>query len=221
VSIGVPFSASNILTPALVAAARKRLPGVRLAITEGVSGVLEGLLTSGRLDLSLLYQREHPARQVEERHLLLEDLYLVTLARPGAKLAPEVTLAEAVRHPFILPGPANTTRQMLERGARNAGVQLEVVAEVDSPWTTRSLVAAGAGASVMSRSALFPEKTRPALAVQRIVRPALSRRLNVCVSRAEAPARAAAQVLELLEETAVALVRRGEWKGATVVDPAR
>jgi DNA-binding transcriptional LysR family regulator len=183
--------------------------------------VLEGLLASGRLDLSLLYERERPTRQVEERRLLVEDLFLVTRGRPGKKLPAEVTLAEAVRHRFILPGPTNTTRQMLERAARNVDLRLEVLAEVDSPWTTKALVVAGLGATVMSRSALYPETSRPALVVQRIVRPALSRPLNVCVGRAEAPARAAARVLEVVEETALDLVRRGHWKGAAAVGAKR
>ncbi len=214
VSLGIPYSVSNILTPALVRAVARELPGVRLAITEGVSGVLEGLLATGRLDLGLLYARERPARQVEERKLLVEELHFVTRARPGARVPAEVTLREAAKQRLILPGAGNTTRQIVEREARAAGLRLEIAAEVDSPRTTKALVAAGAGAAVMSRSGVHPETSRPRLALQRIVRPTLARPLNVCLGRGEAPSRAAAHVLRLVEETAAALVRQGQWKGA-------
>src|SRR5258706_840292 len=109
VALGMPFSASNILAPALVGAVRARMPGIRLAITQEGSGQLESLLPSGRLDLSLLYERARPSRQIEERPLLTEELYLVTLA-PSAKA--EIKLAQAARNRFILPGPFNSTRHV-------------------------------------------------------------------------------------------------------------
>lgn len=211
VSVGIPFSASNILAPALLAAVRKALPKVKLEITEAVSGVLEEQLAAGRLDMAVLYERERRAAQVEERALLVEELYLVSAGRPRAT---EVTLAEALEHAFILPGPGNSTRQILERAAARAGAKLEVIAEVDSPATVKAMVAARLGATVLSRSALHPERARPALALQRIVKPTLSRALGVGTSRAGTPTRAAARVRELLEETALGLVRRGLWKGA-------
>jgi LysR family nitrogen assimilation transcriptional regulator len=211
VSVGIPFSASNILAPALLAAVRAALPKVRLVITEAASGVLEEQLAAGRLDLGVLYERERRAPQLEERALLVEELYLV---RAGRARAAEVPLAEAARQPFILPGPQNSTRQILERAVAKAGGTLEVIAEVDSPATMKAMVAAGLGATVLSRSALHPEGLRPTLAIQRIVKPALSRALYVGTSGAATPTRASARVLELLEETALALVRRGVWKGA-------
>ena len=61
---------------------------------------------------------------------------------------------------------------------------------------------------------MHPEGGKPPLSIQRIVRPALTRALGVCAS-AGTPTRATARVLEILEETALALVRRGTWKGAT------
>ncbi|HEX2198988.1 MAG TPA: LysR substrate-binding domain-containing protein [Burkholderiales bacterium] len=212
VSVGIPFSASNILAPALLAAVRDKLPKVKLAITEAVSGALEAQLAAGRLDLSVLYERERRTPRVEEHALLVEELYLVSAGRAGRA---EVTLAEAVRRPFILPGPANSTRQILDKAMRKSGGRLEVIAEVDSPSTMKAMVAAGLGATVLSRSALHPEGARPALAIQRIVRPTLSRALNLCTSRDGTATRASECVREILEETALGLVRRGVWKGAT------
>lgn len=210
VAVGMPFSASNILAPALVAAVGERLPGVRLAITQEGSGELEGLLAGGRLDLSLLYERARPSPQVERRVLLSEDLYLVTARGTRA----DVALAEVARHRLILPGPRNSTRQVVEQAFAKAGLRLELAAEIDVPWTSKAMAAAGLGATVLSRSALYPESAEAGFVARRIVRPALTRRLELCTSRGETPGRAAALVAEILEQVARELIQRGTWRGA-------
>ena len=214
VSVGLPFSVSNVLTAPLVAEVRSRLPGVRVFVTEAVSSVLEEQLTGGRLDIGMLYETERRAGGIDERPLLVEELFLVG-ARKG-RAAKEIALAEAIRLPFILPGRNNATRRILEKAVAKAGGSFEVIAEVDSASTIKGMVAAGLGVTVMSRSALHPEGGQPALSIQRIVRPSLSRALNVCASRGT-PTRATSAVLEILAETALGLVRRGIWKGATPV----
>ncbi|MEQ1854474.1 MAG: LysR substrate-binding domain-containing protein, partial [Chthoniobacteraceae bacterium] len=200
------------LAPALVAAVRERLPGIRLAITEEGSGYLEGLLAGGRLDLSLLYERDRPSPQIEERPLLVEELFLVTKA--GGK--GDIPLAEIAKLPFILPGPANSTRQVVEKAFAKAGLRLAIAAEVDGPWSTKAMVAAGLGATILSRSALYPEQAGSGLAVRRIVRPSLSRRMNLCVRRGETLARAPAIVWQILSKVAEDLIRGGAWRGATM-----
>jgi LysR family nitrogen assimilation transcriptional regulator len=215
VAVGMPFSASNILAPALVAAVRERLPGIRLAITQEGSGQLEGLLAGGRLDLSLLYERARPSPQIDERPLLTEELFFVTRA-PASR--GDITLADAARHRYILPGPLNSTRQVAEQAFARVGLPLEIAAEVDVPWTTKAMVAAGLGATILSRSALYPERAEDGLVARRIVRPTLSRALNLCTRRGETPGRAGTLVAEILADVARALMDRGEWRGAV---PAR
>jgi len=221
VSVGMPFSVSSVVAPALVAAARERLPAVKISVTQGVSGHLEGLLASGRLNLSLLFERAQPARHIEERPLLVEDLFLVTSEpkpRRGKDKGGEdtVTLRDAARHALLLPGPANTTRRIVEQALARDGARLDLLAEVDAPWTMKSMVAQGLGATIVSRSALYPESETPGLRARRIVRPSLARALNLCTPRNEALGRASTLVLELLEEVARELVRKGTWLGATL-----
>jgi LysR family nitrogen assimilation transcriptional regulator len=218
VAVGMPFSVSCIVAPALVGAVRERLPGVKISVTQGVSGDLEGLLANGRLNLSLLFERESPARHVEERHLLVEELFLVTPRRKGPKgvVKQTITLAEVVRQELILPGPANTTRRIVERAFLKAGQPLKLLAEVDAPWTAKSMVSAGLGAAILSRSALYPESGSAGLCVQRIIRPSLSRALNLCTLRSEPLGRAAALVRDILDQLVRDMVRNGRWQGAAL-----
>jgi LysR family nitrogen assimilation transcriptional regulator len=214
VSVGLPYSVSNVLTATLVKAVRERLPAVRIFVTEAVSGVLEEQLTGGRLDIGMLYETERRAGGIDERPVLVEELFLVSAGK--GKRVGEIALVDALKRPFILPGRNNATRRILEKAAARAGLGFEVIAEVDSASTIRGMVAAGLGVSVMSRSALHPEGAGPKLLIQRIVRPTLSRALNVCASRGT-QTRATAAVLELLGEMAFGLVKRGVWKGATPI----
>jgi LysR family nitrogen assimilation transcriptional regulator len=217
IGVGMPFSVSGLVAPALVAAAREHLPGVTLSITQGVSGYLEELVASGRLNLSLLYERAQPARHIEERTLLVEDLFLVTANERPAKGARDdtVTLREAARYPLVLPGPANTTRRIVEQAFAREGARLDLLAEMDAPWTVRAMVAAGMGAAIMSRAALHPDTEAAGLRFRRIVRPSLTRALNLCTPRNEALGRAAVLVLEQLEQVVRDLLRNGVWLGAT------
>ena len=218
VAVGMPFSASCIVAPALVGAVRERLPSVKISVTQGVSDHLEGLLANGRLNLSLLFERENPARHIEERPLLVEELFLVTPRRKGPTgvARQTITLAEAARQELILPGPANTTRRIVERAFLKAGQPLKLLAEVDAPWTTKSMVSMGLGAAILSRSALYPESDSPGLCVQRISRPSLSRALNLCTLRSEPLGRAAALVRDILDQLVRDMVRDGIWQGAAL-----
>lgn len=218
VAVGMPFSTSCIVAPALVGAVRERLPGVKIAVTQGVSGHLEGLLANGRLNLSLLFERESPARHIEELPLLVEELFLVTPRRKDSNAVGRqtITLAEAARQELILPGPANTTRRIVERAFLRAGLPLKLLAEVDAPWTAKLMVSAGLGAAILSRSALYPESGSGGLRAQRISRPSLSRVLNLCTLRSEPLGRAAALVRDILDQLVRDMVREGIWQGAVL-----
>ncbi len=220
VAVGMPYSPSCIVAPALVAATRKALPGVKLSITQASSGHLAALLASGRLNLSLVFERGQQTRHVEEIPLLTEELFLVTRddGRPASTKGDTVALRDAAREPLVLPGPANTTRRIVEQALAREGLTLDLVAEVDAPWTTRAIVAQGIGAAIVSHSALYPDGDKAGLRVRRIVRPSLTRTINLCTSRNETLGRAASHVLELLAEVVRELVRSGAWRGATLAN---
>lgn len=218
VAVGMPFSISCIVAPALVGAVRERLPGVKISITQGVSGHLEGLLANGRLNLSLLFERESAARHIEELPLIAEELFLVTLRRKGANAVGRqtITLADAAQQELILPGQENTTRRIVERAFLKAGQTLNLLAEVDAPWTAKSMVSAGLGAAILSRSALYPESASGDLRAQRIIRPSLRRTLNLCTLRIEPLGRAAELVRDILDQLVRDMVRGGTWQGAAL-----
>jgi LysR family nitrogen assimilation transcriptional regulator len=213
VTIGIPTSTANILAVPLVREVHAKLPNVQLHITEGESGYLEELLASGRLETSLLYERQQRPQKLHVRPLLAEDLFLVSSAT-GSTAPHEVTLAQLARYPLVLPSLLSTTRQLLEAALAKAGLSANVVVDIDATTTMKSLVHAGIGSAILSRAALSAEHDAK-LSVRRIVRPALSRELCLCTSRTAPLTRGAQAVVELIEATARKLVRDGTWRNVT------
>lgn len=87
VAIGLPPSIAKVLTVPLTRAFRVKMPDAALAISEGLSVAMRESLTTGLLDIALLYNTP-PAPGIEITALLEEDLFLVQ-RRGGAQAGAE------------------------------------------------------------------------------------------------------------------------------------
>ena len=86
VSIGLPTSASAVLSAPLLRAAIERYPSVRIHLIESLSGYLQEWIEAGRIDLAILFDAQ-AAPGVHLEPILVEDMWLV--GGPGA-LPPDV-----------------------------------------------------------------------------------------------------------------------------------
>ena len=221
VSVGLPSSAATLLAPSLIAEAASRYPDIQLQITESLSGHLEELVVNGRIEMSLLFDplapdtstsRRKVSSHLDVRPLLIEDLFL--LSANGVGEGDEVSLAQAASCALALPGRSNVTRQIIDAAFQAAGVEMKVLAELDSLATIRAVVASGVGATIGSAS--IPGGTA-GLRVQRVTEPALQRRLSLCTFDIVPLSSAAHRVVELISEVTERLVAAGQWPGASPV----
>jgi LysR family nitrogen assimilation transcriptional regulator len=151
ITIGLPPSVGRRLSLPLVEAFRSQLPRARLAIVEGLSTHIVEWITTGRVDLGLLYNPEaQPA--IEITPLVEEALCLVSPA--GGSAAGPVPLHTLGRYPLILPERGHTIRRLIETEATLSGLTLQVAWEVSSVATIVDLVAAGFGHAVLHASAV-------------------------------------------------------------------
>ena len=192
ITIGLPPSVNRQLTLPLIDGFQRRMPRARLAIVEGLSSHIVEWLTSGRVDLGLLYNPEaQPA--LELTPLLEEDLCLVSSplssvlpgaagadARPGtprkrsAARSTLMPLRQLPELPLILPERGHALRRLLETQAVLAGVQLQVAWEVSSIAAIMDLVAAGYGHAVLHASAVAASGRADQLQVRPITQPRLT-----------------------------------------------
>ncbi|MDR7096230.1 LysR substrate-binding domain-containing protein [Hydrogenophaga laconesensis] len=221
VSVGLPSSAATLLAPPLIAEAATRYPDIQLQITESLSGHLEELVVNGRIEMSLLFDplatdmgasRRKVSSHLDVRPLLVEDLFLLSAHGVGA--GDDVSLAQAASCALALPGRSNVTRQIIDAAFQSAGLDMRVIAELDSLATIRAVVASGVGATIGSAS--IPGGTA-GLRIQRVTEPALQRRLSLCTFDIVPLSSAAHRIVELISEVTARLVSAGQWPGASPV----
>ncbi|WP_239142758.1 LysR substrate-binding domain-containing protein [Variovorax sp. WS11] len=218
---------ANVLAAPLVAATRDRHPGVRLQVIEALSGHLKELVANGRVEMALLfdYERAAPSRTDAVRvksgplrvtPVLEEELFLLTAGK--RRFGRPVTMAQAAGYDFVLPGSANATRQFIDRLFRDAALPLNVVAELDSLATIKSVVSTGLGATILSASSLLGATRHDGVSAHRISDRELWREVSLCTYDI-VPLSAAAECLwNLIVEVSASLMRTGAWTGAK---PAR
>jgi LysR family transcriptional regulator, nitrogen assimilation regulatory protein len=118
--------------------------------------------------------------------LLTEDLHAI---RPPGGSGDGIGSAEAARLPLILPGRPHGLRERLEKAARQAGVALNVTAEVDALPQIKTLVQRGVGVSALSLCAAREELRGGLIGIRRVVDPALERTVSLCTLKGRPPRR--------------------------------
>lgn len=185
IAIALPPSLSRQLTLPLIDIFQRELPKARLAVVEGLSAHIAEWITTGRVDLGLVYSPQ-PTPALEVTPILEEPLCLVMPAgRPRAaraKALPPLPLRELPAYALVLPERAHVFRRLLEAQATLAGVKLNIAWEVSSIPSIVDLVCAGYGHAVLTASAVAASGRADELAVRPIGAPRLTSVLCLAVS---------------------------------------
>ncbi|RYX89874.1 MAG: LysR family transcriptional regulator [Comamonadaceae bacterium] len=212
VAIGLPPSVAKVLTVPLTREFRARMPEASLSISEGLSvGMLESL-TTGRLDIALLYNASAPA-DTEITPLLEEDLFLVQKRNASAggrgddeRPGKSITLRDVAALPLVIPSRPNAIRMLVETDMANIGCKPNITLEIDGVSAILDLVADGAGCAVLSRNAIATSSTPQAFVLRPIIAPRLRSRLSIAVSSLRPATLTQRAMLELITQTARSLL---------------
>jgi LysR family nitrogen assimilation transcriptional regulator len=171
VTIGLPPSIGRQLTLPLIDRFRKELPAARLAIVEGLSSHIVEWVTTGRVDVGLVYNPEaQPGLEITP--LLQEELGLVSHAPKGKRKASEaLPMTELSRYPLIVPERVHAMRRLLETQAALAGIKLDIAWEVSSVPSIIDLVCAGYGHAVLTASGVAASARAKELTIRRLIEP--------------------------------------------------
>jgi len=205
ITVGLPPSVGRQLTLPLIDAFQRSCPLARLAIVEGLSSHISEWISTGRVDLGLLYNPEaQPALEITP--VIEEALCLVSPAAadaPGTGAA--LPLADLPLHPLIVPERGHAIRKLLETQALLAGLKLTIAWEVSSVAAIIDLVCAGYGHAVLHASAVAASGRADALRVRPLVRPQLISMLCLAVSARQRPSPLVRQTTRLLTDLVKAL----------------
>lgn len=168
----------------VLAAFREAHPGVELHITEGGSRSLVDALDQGSLDLALTVTRgSHNAPPATELiPLLTEELVVVTAARADAARADAaagsdaLTLAQLARLPLVAFNRSYDLRMATDAAFATAGLTPTIAVEGGEMDAVLRFVERGLGVAVVPAMVGID---RPALRSIPLVRPQLSRTVNL------------------------------------------
>jgi len=175
VTIGLPPSMGRQLTVPLIDRFKKQLPAARLAIVEGLSTHIVEWVTTGRIDVGLVYNPDAQAG-LEITPLLQEPLGLVSHAAGKNKrkrtALPPLPMRELPHYPLIVPERVHAMRRLLETQAGLAGIRLDIAWEVSSVPSIIDLVCAGYGHAVLTPSGVAASARSGELVMRRLIDPA-------------------------------------------------
>jgi LysR family nitrogen assimilation transcriptional regulator len=219
VRLGILSSLTPIVLAPLLAEMSRCLPEVRLQVMEGLTEHLDQLLTSGRNDLSLLYN-QRPAPQPTDEPLLRTHLCLIGGRGDPVTRPATIAFSELSRLPLTLPALPNRMRVVVEQACRRTGVALNVTTGVDSIGTLRDLAATGTTYTILPPHFVMAEVASGRLQAARIVRPTITRTVLLAMA-AQAPINAAvAQTAAVVRDVFERLVATGKLPGVSARAPA-
>jgi len=214
VVIGVPTSASAVLSKPLLLAAMQELPQVQIHLIESLSGFLDEWVQNGRLDLAILYDAV-PSSNLHVERILTEELWLVGAPSALPRTKGGIRFRDLARFPLVLPGLAHSHRQLVSSMALKQNVTLKVVAEVDSLHVSKNVVSEGSVFSLLGQSALEPELSLGRVAAVPVRDPAIVRTISLARPILRRNNRATEEIARLCIDVADDLRRRGIWSGTS------
>jgi len=205
VNIGVLPSMSRQLLPLLIADLRSTAPAVRLNVTEGFSGHLDQQLTSGRLDMMVVY-RYGPSGLGGEEILGTVDTCLV--GRPDDPLLSggSVAFRDIGNRPLVLPSRPNGLRLALDQISRHHGLDLNVVMEVDTGNAMKDIALSGEALTLLPRLAVVDEVVAGRLRAVKVIRPAIPRTIALSLATNRPMSKAARFVAGRLRQLAASVL---------------
>lgn len=199
--VGLPPSLARRLTLPLIETFRAELPKARVAIIEGFSAHIAEWLSSGRVDLGLVYNPE-PLPTIEITPVLIERLCLIgaRFTQPQASVA----LRDLPGYPLVMPQRDHVFRKLMESQAALAGVKLNVAWEVSSVPAILDLVRSGHGYAALTQTAIRSDSHRdPPLSVIPISDPEI--KSTLCL--AQSAQKRGTALLKRTAETLASLAR--------------
>ena len=204
VTIGLPPSIARQLTLPLIDRFKREFPAARLAVVEGLSTHIVEWVTTGRIDVGMVYNPEAQPG-VEITPVLQEALALVSHAPKGKRrVSAPLPMKELSRYPLIVPERVHAMRRLLETQAALAGVKLDIAWEVSSVPSIIDLVCAGYGHAVLTPSGVAASGRAGELAIRPLTDPTPTSVLCLVTSAHKRPTPLAQSTMKL----ASALIRK-------------
>lgn len=209
--IGMPPTANAILSVPLIERFRAAYPRVKLKVQEGYSGHVLEWLSTGRIDVAILYDAPRTSTLITQP-LLEEELLLIGPAegpmRPPMK---PITGAELGELPLILPAHPHGLRVLVETLLGSIKVYPMVECEIESLTATLELVRRKVGYTILPYASVNKKVLAGELAVTPITAPRMTRQLVLATSTQRPTTIATRSLATAVTKLVRDLVSDGVW----------
>ena len=197
--IGASTTPGIYVLPSVVAAFKRRYPGIAISLQIGNSQVIEERIRANAVDLGVVGGHILGTRERCVTAGLLDELLLIVApAHPWAKRR-EVAPRELAGEPLLLREHGSATRLVTERTLRQAGVKFNVAMELDHIEAIKQAVIAGLGIAFVSTYAVRGEIATRRLAGLRLKGLRIRRHFHVIHNEARTLTASGRAFMELLE----------------------
>ncbi|WP_028035406.1 LysR substrate-binding domain-containing protein [Chelativorans sp. J32] len=211
ISIGMPPTAGSVLTAPLIERFHEEYPRIRLKVQEGYSGHVLEWLSTGRIDVAILYNAPKTSTLMTEP-LIEEELLLVGPGRERCMaMNGPVSGEQLAELPLILPSHPHGLRVLVESllGARKIYPNVEY--EIDSLSAVVNMVERGVGYTILPYASVNSKVEDGALRVTSIIEPRMTRHLVLATSTQRPVTNATRMLAKMVTQLVRDLVREGVW----------
>jgi LysR family nitrogen assimilation transcriptional regulator len=150
ISIGMPPTAGSVLTAPLIQRFHAEYPRIKLKVQEGYSGHVLEWLSTGRIDVAILYNAPKTSTLVTQP-LIEEELLLIGPGRhPDTVLKGTIEGAQLAELPLIMPSHPHGLRVLVETLLGTLRIYPNVEYEIDSLTAVVNMVEQGLGYTIPS-----------------------------------------------------------------------
>jgi LysR family transcriptional regulator, nitrogen assimilation regulatory protein len=212
VAIAMPPSIGWMLTGPLVLRCREVFPDILLHLAEGFSGHVAEWLSTGRVDIGIVYQAPRLSTLATEPLLSDELILLGAVSDPAGLGGDSVDTKRLAEVPLILPARPHGLRVLIDGELEKLGVEARIVFEVDAMPSTLSLVERGVGYTVLSEGAVKHLLNAGRIRSWSLTNPTLKRELLLATSTQRPMSVATRLVARLIREEVQTILRGNDQR---------
>lgn len=199
--IGASTTPGIYMLPEVIAAFRRRHPGVDVSLRIANSRVIEERLRADEVDLAVVGGHVLRAAEPCVAAGLLDELVLIAPPRHPWARRRAVPPRELTGVPLLMREQGSATRQVTERALRRAGVKFTTAMELDHIEAIKQAVMAGLGVAFVSIHAVRGELATRRLCVLRLQGLRVRRHFHVIHNEARTPTASGRAFMALLERS--------------------
>jgi LysR family transcriptional regulator, nitrogen assimilation regulatory protein len=218
VRIALPPATGHLLAPLIIAQCRSNFPMIKPLIRDGTAADIHGWLSTGDVDIALMYNPEC-GPEVEIEPFLSEPLLLIAPATDvvtGKPIAYQesYSIKDLAQLPLCMPRRPHSIRVLVERLCAKCGVKPGIEYEVNGISSSKGLVEKGIAVAIFGYAGFKEEIDSGRLRAIPFSSPLMNRKLCIAYPRRNDALSPLLNVKTIIERELDRLLKEGFWQGA-------